>query len=214
MIKGFEVTCQIVWLSSLSSASSASTSSFSLLIKRQHHTTLTREAKKGCFLSKKAYVLISKRAAAAAAGDIICNTVLLSLYQSWVVSGEFQANGWILLQRKISLLEQNYSCFFRSFLLPLVIQEPLKRIKAEHSKSRRVFSLILWIHDTFPYRLDFHGVRKVEKCKKSLGCHFLRKKSREEPLPSFSFALCVLTFAMKTSSYQKPIFLIDDESSS
>ena len=196
MIKGFEVTCQIVWLSSLSSASSASTSSFSLLIKRQHHTTLTIEAKKGCFLSKKAYVLISKRAAAAA---IICNTVLLSLYQSWVVSGEFQANGWILLQRKISLLEQNYSCFFRYFLLPLVIQEPLKRIKAEHSKSRRVFSLILWIHDTFPYRLDFHGVRKVEKCKKSLGCHFLRKKSREEPLPSPSLSpyVCLLPWRLQ-----------------
>lgn len=146
MIKGFEVTCQIVWLSSLYHPRLL-LPPFLCLSKDYIHYPDHR-SKKGCFLSKKRVlesVCLNKKRAA---GDIICNTVLLSLYQSWVVSGEFQANGWILCYYKERFLcwknyyLGSYSFFFRSFFLPLVIQGPLKRIKAEHSKSR-VFSFPL-----------------------------------------------------------------------
>ena len=143
MIKGFEVTCQIVWLSSLSSSASTS---FSLLIKKQQLSLQATTPRKRVALrkwqkrpQKVCLDRVSKRA-----GDIICNTVLLSPSLEWF-PGNFKQMD-LVLQREISLFatkkrklcSSTWAFSFYSLLLPLVIQEPLKGIKAE--LQQRVFS--------------------------------------------------------------------------
>ena len=103
-------------------------------------TTGYHPTKKGCFkkIAKKTLESICLDRVSKRAGDIICNTVLLSPSLEWF-PGNFKQMD-LVLQREISLFatKKRKLCsstwafsFYSLLLLPLVIQEPLKGIKAE-----------------------------------------------------------------------------------
>ena len=104
-----------------------------------HYRLPYHPTKKGCFkkIAKKTLESICLDRVSKRAGDIICNTVLLSPSLEWF-PGNFKQMD-LVLQREISLFatkkrklcSSTWAFSFYSLLLPLVIQEPLKGIKAE-----------------------------------------------------------------------------------
>ena len=197
MIKGFEVTCQIVWLSSLSSASSASTSSFSLLIKRQHHTTLTIEAKKGCFLSKKAYVLISKGCCCWGISFVtLCCFHSTSL--EWF-PGNFKQMDGSYYKERFLCWNKIIRAFFVLSCCHLSFKSPWKESKQNTVSPAACFH---WSYESmthFPTDLIFMAWERSKNARNLLAAIFLEKKSREEPLPSPSLSpyVCLLPWRLQ-----------------